>query len=86
MFNAYHDDLGHQGRDRTTSVMKQRVFWPGMEQFIEDHVKRCGRCIRRKKAPTKAAELVNITSTAPMGLVCIDYLSLEVSKGGFENY
>ena len=43
----------------------------------------CGRCIRRKTAPTRATELVNITSTAPMELVCIE--KIEKSKGGQEN-
>ena len=33
----------------------------------------------------KEAALVDITSTTPMELVCIDYLSLERSKGGLEN-
>ena len=33
----------------------------------------------------KSAHLVNITSSAPMELVCTDYLSLERLKGGFEN-
>ena len=76
--------IGHQGRDRTTSLIKQRFFWPRMAKFIKERVQKCGSCIRRKKAPGKAA-LVNITSTTPMELVCIDYLSLERSKGGFEN-
>ncbi len=40
---------------------------------------------KRKTAPTRSAELVNITSSAPLELVCVDYLSLERSKGGFEN-
>ena len=85
VFKSYHDDLGHQGRDRTTSLIKQRFFWPYMNTFIKDRIQSCGRCIRRKTAPLTSAHLVNITSTAPMELVCIDYLSLERSKGGFEN-
>ena len=52
---------------------------------IKQRVRLCERCIRRKTAPTKDAELVNITSSAPMELVCIDFLSLEKSKGGHEN-
>ncbi len=85
IFRAYHDDLGHQGRDRTLSVMKTRVFWPGIDKDVKIRIRNCGRCIRRKKSPTKAAELVNITSTVPMGVVCVDYLTLEMSKGGYEN-
>ena len=85
VFKAYHDDLGHQGRDRTISLISQRFFFPRMNQFIKERVQSCDRCIRRKTAPVKAASLVNITSSAPMELVCIDYLSLERSKGGYEN-
>ena len=42
-------------------------------------------CIKRKTIPGPSAQLVNITSSQPMELVCIDFLSLERSKGGFEN-
>ena len=85
IFKALHDDLGHQGRDRTTSLIKQRFFWPGIDSFVKDNVRQCDRCIKRKKNPGKSAELVSINSSAPMEMVCIDYLSLERSKGGFEN-
>ena len=40
---------------------------------------------RRKKAPTRATELINITSMFPMELVCIDYLKLDRSKSGYED-
>ena len=84
-FEANHDDLGHQGRDRTISKMSTRFYFHRLNKFVAEKVRSCGRCIRRKTAPTKAARLVNITSSSPMELVCIDYLSLEISKGGFEN-
>ena len=82
VFNALHDDLGYQRRGRTTSLMKQRFFWPGMDTFIKDKIKSCDRCILQKSRGGISAELVNISSSSPMEIVCIDYLSLERSKGG----
>ena len=72
MFKAYHEDFEHQGRDRTLSLMKRRLYWPGMDWYVESKIKQCGRCIRRKVLPTRAADPVNIISTAPMEVVCID--------------
>ena len=74
IFEALHDDLGHQGRDRTMSLIKQRFFWPGMDTYIKNKVASCERCIRRKAGPDRG-KLVNITSTTPMEIVCLDYLS-----------
>ena len=82
---ALHDNVGHQGRDRTLWLVKQRFFWPGVDEAVKTKVQTCPNWLRRK-SPTKAtAVLVPITSTRPMELVCIDYLSLEKSKGGYEN-
>ena len=80
-----HDDLGHQGRDRTLSLLHSRFYWPGLENDVEEKIKNCGRCIRRKTPVKPSAELVNITSSQPMELLCIDFLSLERSKGGHEH-
>ncbi|MCG8077552.1 MAG: DDE-type integrase/transposase/recombinase, partial [Candidatus Thiodiazotropha taylori] len=85
VFNAFHNDLGHQGRDRTTSLIKQRFYWPAMDSYIADKVAECHRCTLRKTHQDKSAGLVNIVSSAPMELICLDYLSLERSKGGVEN-
>ena len=85
ILHALHDDLGHQGRHRTAWLVKSRFFWLGMDNDIKSKVDLCGRCVRQKTRPIPAAELVNITSSAPMELVCIDYLSLEMSKGRYEH-
>ena len=85
IFKALHSDLGHQGRDRTTSLIRQRFFWPGIDAFVAEQVRQCNRCILRKANPGISANLVSIESTAPMEIVCLDYLSLERSKGGIEN-
>ena len=79
-----HDDSGHQGRDRTISLVRSRFFWPGLDSDVEKKVKTCDRCIMRKSNPGPSAELVNIVTTQPMELICIDFLTLERSKGGFE--
>ena len=85
IFMAYHNNLGHQGKERTLSLLKRRFYWPGMDRDVQNMIRQCGRCIRRKTAVKKKAELVNITTSSPMELVCIDFLSLEPSKGGHES-
>jgi transposase InsO family protein len=50
---------------------------------VENYVKSCIRCTCRK-VPSDKAPLVSITSTYPLELVCIDFLTVEPSKG-YEN-
>jgi len=85
VFIGLHDDAGHQGRERTLALAKSRFYWPGMDFFIEKRVSECPRCILRKRKETRAAGLIPIQSTYPMELVCMDFLSLEMSSGGYEN-
>lgn len=72
-----HDDMGHLGIERTLDLVRSRFYWPKMSLEVERKVKTCGRCIRRKSQPSKGAPLVNICTTRPMELVCMDFLSLE---------
>ena len=79
-----HDDVGHQGRMRTLSLLRERFFWPGMQAEAMQHVLKCTRCLRRK-TPSHVAPLQPIHVTQPLELVHMDYLSLEPSKGNIEN-
>ena len=79
-----HDDVGHQGRMRTLSLLRERFFWPGMQTEAIQHVLKCTRCLRRK-TPSHVAPLQPIHVIQPLELVHMDYLSLEPSKGNIEN-
>ena len=46
---------------------------------MEQHIKRCDRCIRFK-AKTEVAPLESIEASYPMELVHIDYLTIESNK------
>jgi transposase InsO family protein len=80
-----HDRMGHLGRDRTLHLARQRFYWPNMGNDVAAHIKKCGRCIRRKSSINIRAPLVSIETKQPLELVCLDFLSLEASKGGYNN-
>lgn len=80
-----HDDAGHQGRDRTLYLIKSRFFWPGMDRDVGNRVSSCTNCVLRKTKAKRSADLVNITSGYPLELICIDFLTLDKCKGGYEN-
>ena len=85
VLRSVHDKAGHMGRERTIALLRPRCFWPGMYTEVKKHIQDCDRCLRRKHPVDQVAPLENLSSTQPMELVCIDYLTLETSKGGFEN-
>ena len=76
---AYHDEIGHLGIERTTNLLKDRFYWPRMEDDIEEYVKTCPRCLKFKAIPEKV-ELNIIDITRPLELVHIDYLTIEAPK------
>ena len=79
-----HDDIGHLGKVRGIQLLRDRFYWPKMEEDLNQWVRGCDRCLHRK-SPTERAPLVNIVTLQPLELVCMDYLTLESSLGGFQN-
>ena len=73
---ACHDNMGHLGIECTTSLLRDRFYWPSMTEDIEHHVKTCLRCLRFKTQPEKA-ELNPIIATRLLELIHIDYLTIE---------
>lgn len=69
--------MGHLGIERTLGLVRIHFYWPRMASDVEQKIKTCERCVRRKTPPEKAAPLVTIQATRPLELICMDLLSLE---------
>lgn len=39
-----HQDPGHQGMERTTELVRQRCYWPGMAAEVRSWCQECERC------------------------------------------
>ena len=75
--NGCHRYLGHQGRDPTLSLLKERFWWPGMAQRMMMSVRNCPKC-RIFEAKPQIPLMEPILCTEPLDLVHIDYISMEV--------
>ena len=78
-----HWNAGHQGRDRTLSLMKGRFWWPGMATALCLAIQNCGRC-KQFEAKCQLPEMEPIVCTQPMELVHIDYVGMEVTVAAKE--
>ena len=79
VLRACHDDVGHAGIWKCTRLLRNQFYWANVNYDMEQHIKRCDRCIRFK-AKTEVAPLESIEASYPMELVHIDYLTIESNK------
>ena len=81
-----HNDLGHQGIDRTLDLLRERVYWPTMTQDASSWVKQC-RCCQVAKGDYNILKpkYGHLIAHNPLDLVCLDFTKVDPSKGGKEN-
>ncbi len=79
---SVHDDMGHQGIERTVGLSKQRCFWSGMHEDVEEWVKKCQRCILIKMPQPKVrAPLRAFLASRPPEVIAVDFTVLELLMG-----
>ena len=78
-----HRNAGHQGHDRTLSLMKERFWWPGMRTALFLVLQNCGRC-KQFEAKGELPGMELIMCTQPMELVHMDYVGMEVTVAAKE--
>ena len=43
-----HEKMGHQGNNRTYSLIKRQYYWKGMAKDVKDYIQRCPACQQEK--------------------------------------
>ena len=74
-----HDDVGHAGIWKCIRLLRNRFYWANINQDMEQHIKRCERCLRFK-TKQEIAPIESIEASYPMELVHMDYLTIELNK------
>ena len=75
--HGVHEELYHVGVESSLQQARLRFFWPFMARDIELRIKRCRRCVH-KGARAQTAPMQTITTSHPLELLSIDFLSIEL--------
>jgi hypothetical protein len=60
VLKSLHNDMGHLGVEQTFDLVRARFYWPKMLSTVEEKIKTCNRCVRRK-TPAHKSCLPNIS-------------------------
>ncbi|XP_062386073.1 uncharacterized protein LOC134073108 [Sardina pilchardus] len=85
LLKAYHTDMGHQGQERTLSLIRRNFYWLRMEESVSTFIQSCPRCTLHKKRPDARAPLVPIVPKAPLHILAADFLTLSRPTDRYQN-
>ena len=75
-----HWDAGHQGRDRTYSLLRERFWWLKMRTQMLAGILNCAKCrVFEKRGPK--APLCSIVASEPMDLIHVDLFGVRDHYG-----
>ena len=71
-----HHEVAHQGQLRSTTLMQEHFWWPGMTQDLRNHIIKCGHCRKYEAAPPMVP-MKPLTFSGPGELLHVDFTSIE---------
>ena len=80
-----HEEHGHQGTDRTASLIRSKCYWPHLYSDIQKWIQHCNRCVLAKESSQVKNPLGTIQASKPLEVIAIDYTLLDKSSSGLEN-
>ena len=87
ILTSLHNNFGHQGEERTMSLVRRRCFWPFMFRDVKKWVRECERCSVAKLAPLPSIRnpLGHLIASKPLETIAIDFTLLERASDRTEN-
>ena len=71
-----HREAAHQGQHRSTALMQECFWWPGMTRDLGNRIKKCGHCRKYEAAPPVAL-MKPLTCSGPGELLHVDFTSIK---------
>ena len=61
-----HDNMGHQGIERTEGLIRSRFCWPSLHKDVTEHIQKCERCQTSKEGKPKVkSKMGHVLATKP---------------------
>lgn len=81
-----HQGRGHQGVERTSELVRQHCYWPGMSADVKQRAQSFERCQGAKDSGSVSHSYMGqLLATQPNEVVAIDFTQLEPSRNGLES-
>ena len=85
VFIELHVNMGYLDKDRTLQLIRDRFYWPKMEDDVTHFVTKVCSCVKRKKPHiVPVAPMQTFSSAAPLELIGLDFLHLDTCSGGYQ--
>ena len=84
VLSSLHDQMGHQGVDRTLGLIRPRFYWPGVHADVKAHVNACERCTMGRR-PKPSSSSGHLLAARPLEVLAIDFTKLDSASDGREN-
>ena len=86
VLRSVHNNMGHQGLERTLELLRERVYWPTMADDASQWVSHCTCCQVAQGTYTEPKPKIRqLESNNPLDLLCLDFTKIDPSKTGKEN-
>ena len=71
-----YQEVAHQGQCRSTTLMQECFWWPGMTRGLRNCIKKCGHCRKYEAAPP-VVPMKPLACSGPGELLHVDFTSIE---------